>query len=82
MQVRLSTYHHPLTMYIKTEDPDLPAFYFDPLIHPIASYRSEAAKKEEQVGGKAGLGGLGAPCMLAVGACCSRGSVLAAPSCA
>ncbi len=43
-QVRLSPYHHPLTMYIKTEDPDLPAFYFDPLIHPIASYRSEAKK--------------------------------------
>ena len=23
-------------MYIKTEDPDLPAFYFDPLINPIS----------------------------------------------
>ena len=23
-------------MYIKTEDPDLPAFYFDPLVNPIA----------------------------------------------
>lgn len=27
-------------MFIKTEDPDLPAFYFDPLINPIAQ-RSE-----------------------------------------
>ena len=23
-------------VYIKTEDPDLPAFYFDPLINPIS----------------------------------------------
>ncbi len=36
-------YHHPMVMYIKAEDPDLPAFYFDPLIHPIASYKSERA---------------------------------------
>lgn len=26
----------PNVVYIKTEDPDLPAFYFDPLINPIA----------------------------------------------
>ena len=35
-KVRLSMYHHPQVMYIKMEDPDLPAFYYDPLIHPIA----------------------------------------------
>ncbi|KAL3228100.1 hypothetical protein MRX96_004019 [Rhipicephalus microplus] len=29
-------YHTPNVVYIKTEDPDLPAFYFDPLINPIA----------------------------------------------
>ena len=23
-------------VFIRTEDPDLPAFYFDPLINPIA----------------------------------------------
>lgn len=40
-KVRLSVYHHPLTMYIKTEDPDLPAFYFDPLIHPIPFYKTD-----------------------------------------
>ena len=28
-------------MYIKTEDPDLPANYSDPLIHPIAGYRTD-----------------------------------------
>lgn len=25
----------------QAEDPDLPAFYYDPLIHPIAAYRSD-----------------------------------------
>lgn len=29
-------YHTPNVVYIKTEDPDLPAFYFDPLINPIS----------------------------------------------
>ena len=44
--MRISTYHHPMVMYIKMEDPDLPAFYYDPLIHPIAFYKSEAANAE------------------------------------
>jgi len=39
-KVRLSLYHEPLSMYIKTEDPDLPAFYYDPLIHPLPAYKS------------------------------------------
>ncbi|PNH07205.1 Pre-mRNA-splicing factor 8 [Tetrabaena socialis] len=55
-KVRLSVYHHPMSMYIKTEDPDLPAYYYDPLIHPIAAYRSAAggrrAQLEEEVGGE------------------------------
>ncbi|GLC46153.1 Pre-mRNA-processing-splicing factor 8A [Pleodorina starrii] len=54
-KVRLSVYHHPMSMYIKTEDPDLPAYYYDPLIHPIAAYRSAAggrrAEIEAEVGG-------------------------------
>ena len=32
----LLRYHHPTVVFIKTEDPDLPAFYFDPLINPIS----------------------------------------------
>lgn len=39
-KVRLGMYHQPLSMYIKTEDPDLPAFYYDPLIHPLPAYKS------------------------------------------
>lgn len=27
-------------VFIKTEDPDLPAFYFDPLINPISHRHS------------------------------------------
>lgn len=43
--VHLSWYHYPSVVFIKTEDPDLPAFYFDPLINPI-SHR-HAAKVDE-----------------------------------
>jgi pre-mRNA-processing factor 8 len=39
-QVRLSAYHRPMVMYIKADDPDLPAFFFDQLIHPIPAYAS------------------------------------------
>ncbi|XP_061716372.1 pre-mRNA-processing-splicing factor 8 [Cydia pomonella] len=38
--VQLSWYHTPNVIYIKTEDPDLPAFYFDPLINPISHRHS------------------------------------------
>lgn len=34
-------YHTPNVTFIKTEDPDLPAFYFDPLINPISHRRTE-----------------------------------------
>ena len=34
--VHISKYHEPGCVYIKTDDPDLPAFYFDPLVNPIA----------------------------------------------
>ncbi|GAA94310.1 uncharacterized protein L969DRAFT_90018 [Mixia osmundae IAM 14324] len=43
--VHISAYHEPPTLYVKTDDPDLPAFYFDPVIHPISS-RSIEAKNE------------------------------------
>lgn len=34
--VKLSPYHHTSVVYIKSDDPDLPAFYYDPLINPIS----------------------------------------------
>lgn len=45
-KVRLSIYHTPMVMYIKTEDPDLPAFYYDPLIHPITSANRDKRDKK------------------------------------
>ena len=35
--VHISVYHEPKNLYIRVEDPDLPAFYYDPLIHPISA---------------------------------------------
>ncbi|KAL9088513.1 MAG: hypothetical protein Q9159_003079 [Coniocarpon cinnabarinum] len=35
--VRLGWYSHPLVVYVKTEDPDLPTFFFDPSINAISS---------------------------------------------
>ncbi|AAD55467.1 putative ribonuclease H-like superfamily, PRO8NT domain, PROCN domain, PROCT domain, MPN [Arabidopsis thaliana] len=46
-KVKLCVYHSPMIMYIKTEDPDLPAFYYDPLIHPISNTNKE--KRERKV---------------------------------
>ena len=47
-RVDLATYHSPMVMYIKTEDPELPAYYFDPLIHPIAFYKSSSSEKKKE----------------------------------
>ena len=41
--VKLSWYSHPQVVYVRAEDPSLPAFYFDPIINPISS-RSVAPK--------------------------------------
>ena len=37
--VHVSWYHYPASCFIKVEDPDLPAFYFDPIITPISAFR-------------------------------------------
>ncbi|EPS92561.1 hypothetical protein FOMPIDRAFT_1033908 [Fomitopsis schrenkii] len=34
--VHISPYHTPKNDHIRIDDPDLPAFYFDPLINPIS----------------------------------------------
>lgn len=36
-KIKVGAYHYPMVVYIKSEDPDLPAFYYDPLINPISS---------------------------------------------
>lgn len=45
-KVRLGTYHLPMVMYIKMEDPDLPAFYYDPLIHPVPPVARDAKRSQ------------------------------------
>jgi len=45
-KVHMTVYHHPTCTYIKVEDTDLPCFYFDPLINPIASYKSSNSRAE------------------------------------
>ncbi|KAI9786008.1 MAG: pre-mRNA-splicing factor 8 [Peltula sp. TS41687] len=35
--VKLSWYSYPQVVYVRAEDPNLPAFYFDPIINPISS---------------------------------------------
>ncbi|ORX49188.1 pre-mRNA-processing-splicing factor 8 [Hesseltinella vesiculosa] len=35
--VQVSWYHYPTVVYVRSEDPDLPAFYFDPIINPIST---------------------------------------------
>ncbi|KAG2326430.1 hypothetical protein Bca52824_009158 [Brassica carinata] len=47
-KVKLSVYHSPMVMYIKTEDPDLPAFYYDPLIHPISNTNKERRERKRK----------------------------------
>ena len=39
--VHMSPYHYPPLYYIKADDPDLPAYYFDPIINPISAFRTE-----------------------------------------
>ncbi len=46
--VHLSWYHTPNVVFIKTEDPDLPAFYFDPLINPISHRHAVSAQQQQQ----------------------------------
>ncbi len=47
-KVATASYHTPITMYIKAEDPDLPAYYFDPVINPVAAYNSTSNEKGMQ----------------------------------
>jgi pre-mRNA-processing factor 8 len=45
--VQLSWYHSPTIVYIKPEDPDLPCYYFDPVINPISSRTIKGMEDEE-----------------------------------
>mmetsp|Transcript_709 Transcript_709/g.1176 ORF Transcript_709/g.1176 Transcript_709/m.1176 type:complete len:2363 (+) Transcript_709:30-7118(+) len=38
--VQMGVYHYPPLYYVKADDPDLPAYYFDPIINPISAFRT------------------------------------------
>lgn len=38
-RVALIEYHHPSTVYIRQDDPEIPTFNFDPSINPITAYK-------------------------------------------
>ncbi|KAG2230381.1 pre-mRNA-processing-splicing factor 8 [Thamnidium elegans] len=46
--VQVSWYHYPTVVFIRSEDPDLPAFYFDPIINPISSRNIENAGTQHE----------------------------------
>ena len=43
--ISVSWYHSPTVCFIRTEDVDLPAFYFDPLVNPISQRASDRSKE-------------------------------------
>ncbi|CAI9103863.1 OLC1v1002437C1 [Oldenlandia corymbosa var. corymbosa] len=47
-KVKLGVYHTPMVMYIKTDDPDLDAFHYDPLINPIPSSTNSKDRQEKK----------------------------------
>ncbi|KAJ1820487.1 Pre-mRNA-processing-splicing factor 8, partial [Coemansia sp. RSA 2599] len=46
-KVNIAPYHTPALQFIKQEDPDLPAFYYDPAINPISSRSLVSQFKED-----------------------------------
>ncbi|KAF9903999.1 Pre-mRNA-processing-splicing factor 8 [Linnemannia zychae] len=44
--VHVGWYHYPTVVHIPAEDPDLPAFYFDPIINPITTRSSLAPNQD------------------------------------
>ncbi|KAJ2745703.1 hypothetical protein GGI20_001978, partial [Coemansia sp. BCRC 34301] len=56
-KVRVAPYHTPAVQYVRPDDPDLPAFYFDPIISPISSrslvsqFKDDARLVEDEIFG-------------------------------
>jgi pre-mRNA-processing factor 8 len=43
-KVAQNLYHSPAVCFIKNDDPDHDAFYFDEVINPIAAYKTESTR--------------------------------------
>jgi len=39
-KVKTPLYHTPILCFVKPDDPDLPAFYYDPVVNPISAFRT------------------------------------------
>ncbi|KAJ1734331.1 hypothetical protein LPJ61_001133, partial [Coemansia biformis] len=56
-KVRVSQYHTPAVQYVPADNPDLPAFYFDPVVNPITSrslvsqFQDDARAVEDEIFG-------------------------------
>lgn len=46
--IQIGWYHYPQCVYTRTEDPDLPAFHFDPIINPISMRNVAPTVKDEE----------------------------------
>jgi pre-mRNA-processing factor 8 len=46
--ITLGRYHAPSTMYLKSEDPDLPCFHYNPIINPIPAPAMASAETQRQ----------------------------------
>ena len=46
-KIQVGPYHHSPVALIKPDDPELPAFYFDPIVNPVPSYRYSAEEDED-----------------------------------
>ena len=42
-------YHHPTVCFIKNDDPESPAYYFDEVINPISAYKQDGMKNLSEV---------------------------------
>lgn len=48
-KVETAVYHHPTVCFIKNDDPDAPAYYFDEVINPISAYKQDDMKELSEV---------------------------------
>jgi pre-mRNA-processing factor 8 len=47
--VAMGPYHYPPLYYVKADDPDLPAYYFDPIINPVSAFRTEKSSHNDEI---------------------------------
>ena len=48
-KVVVAPYHYPCNCYIKNDDPQLPPYYFDPILNPIPSAQEHALETTQMV---------------------------------